>query len=269
MTDRPASPESTTSSLSQDPKGNEHVHAQSKLAASVTLNAERVNKSYAARGRDLVILREVNLSMVAGESAAIVGPSGSGKSTLLNILGTIENPTSGTVTLNGLNPFQLGERELARFRNQKIGFVFQEHHLLPQCTVLENVLLPTLASRTVAASPLAKGGQRGVADNLNRARELLARVGLSDRFDHRPGELSGGERQRVAIARALINDPSVVLADEPTGNLDRATAEIMGSLLLDVLARLDAVLIVVTHSERLAERFPRRYEINDGVLTAL
>lgn len=220
------------------------------------LIANSVNKSFAARGRDLVILRDVNLRMSAGESAAIVGPSGSGKSTLLNILGTLEPPSGGTVIINSSDPFRMGERELARFRNQNIGFVFQEHHLLPQCTVLENVLLPSLASR-------------GKDGRLERAEELIAAVGLSGRLDHRPAELSGGERQRVAIARALINDPTLVLADEPTGNLDRSTAETMGSLLLDVLARRSAVLIVVTHSERLAERFPRRYEINDGMLTPL
>jgi lipoprotein-releasing system ATP-binding protein len=231
-------------------------HADSKQAGPVALIAESVSKSFPARGRDLMILREVNLQMSAGESAVILGPSGSGKSTLLNILGTLEPPTSGIVTLNGMDPFQLGERELARFRNQNIGFIFQEHHLLPQCTVLENVLLPSLASRETVS-------------RLAHARELIASVGLSDRSDHRPAELSGGERQRVAIARALINDPSLVLADEPTGNLDRVIAEVIGNLLVDVLARRDAVLIVVTHSEKLAERFPRRYEINDGVLTAL
>jgi lipoprotein-releasing system ATP-binding protein len=220
------------------------------------LIASSLSKSFAARDRDLNILRDINFRMSAGESAAILGPSGSGKSTLLNILGTLESPSSGTVIINDLDPFRMTERELARFRNQSIGFVFQEHHLLPQCTVLENVLLPSLASR----------GKEG---RLARAEELVSAVGLSGRLDHRPAELSGGERQRVAIARALINDPTLVLADEPTGNLDRSTAETMGSLLLDVVTRRKAVLIVVTHSERLAERFPRRYEINEGMLTPL
>ncbi len=233
-----------------------HAAAKSDSSASVALIAKSLSKSFAARGRDLIILRDVNLRMSAGESAAILGPSGSGKSTLLNILGTLESPTGGAVIINDSDPFRMGERELARFRNQNIGFVFQEHHLLPQCTVLENVLLPSLASR----------GKEG---RLARAEELIHAVGLSGRLDHRPAELSGGERQRVAIARALINDPTLVLADEPTGNLDRTTAETMGSLLLDVLARRSAVLIVVTHSERLAERFPRRYEINEGMLTPL
>lgn len=239
---------------SDDRKTIEGLSAISNPPGSVALVADSISKSFAARGRDLAILRDVNLALSAGESAVILGPSGSGKSTLLNILGTLESPSAGSVTINNLNPFQMGERELARFRNQNVGFVFQEHHLLPQCTVLENVLLPSLASRENPG-------------RLARAQELIAAVGLSDRFDHRPAELSGGERQRVAIARALINDPPLVLADEPTGNLDRASAEIMGNLLLDVLARRNAVLIVVTHSERLAERFARRYEINDGTLT--
>jgi len=241
---------------SQETSSSRLQNRETTPAGPVELICESVSKSFPGRGRELTILRDVNLRMSAGESAVIVGPSGSGKSTLLNILGTLEEPTSGTVTLNGMNPFQLDERELARFRNRNVGFIFQEHHLLPQCTVLENVLLPSLASR-----------ESGV--RLARAKELIASVGLSDRVDHRPAELSGGERQRVAIARALINDPSLVLADEPTGNLDRATAEVVGDLLLNVLSRRDAVLIAVTHSERLSGRFPRRYEINDGMLTSL
>lgn len=232
--------------------------AQNAGRAGASLVATSLGKTFAARGRDLEILRNVNLRMSSGDSAAILGPSGSGKSTLLNILGTLESPTSGTVTLNGLNPFQLAERELAAFRNRSIGFVFQEHHLLPQCTVLENVLLPTLAIRRATDS-----------DTLTRATNLLKAVGLAERLDHRPAELSGGERQRVAIARALINDPGLVLADEPTGNLDRATAESVGNLLLDVVSGQKAILIVVTHSEKLAERFPRKYEINNGELIAL
>jgi lipoprotein-releasing system ATP-binding protein len=221
------------------------------------LRAESIGKTYPARGRELVILRGVSLTMSAGDSAAVMGPSGSGKSTLLNILGTLEPPTSGRVTIGGTDPFTLDERGLARFRNRTIGFIFQEHHLLPQCTVLENVLLPTLA-----------GPREGGASALDRARQLLDRVGLSDRLDHRPSELSGGERQRVAIARALICRPGVLLADEPTGNLDRTTAEAVGSLLLDVHREQRAVLVVVTHSDRLAERFPRRWELNDGTLVA-
>lgn len=227
-------------------------------ASGFELVADSLSKSYSSRGRELIILREVGLRMSAGQSAAIVGPSGSGKSTLLNILGTLEPPTSGSVLFGGANPFQLGEKELARFRNRTIGFVFQEHHLLPQCTVLENVLLPTLALKGSSAR-----------NNLVRATSLIDSVGLADRLDHRPGELSGGERQRVAIARALVNNPRLVLADEPTGNLDRATAESVGDLLLEVLAKRLSILVVVTHSESLAARFPRRYEINNGSLNAL
>ncbi len=223
--------------------------------SQITLNAESICKSFPTRSRELVILRGICLTLSAGESAVIMGPSGSGKSTLLNILGTLEPPTSGRVTLDGTNPFDLPERELARFRNRRIGFIFQEHHLLPQCTVLENVLLPTLTEK--------RGGK---GDNLDRARRLLDRVGLSDRLDHRPAELSGGERQRVAIARALINRPSLLLADEPTGNLDRSTAVTVADLLAEVHREEGAILIVVTHSDRLAERFGRRWELNDGRL---
>jgi lipoprotein-releasing system ATP-binding protein len=223
--------------------------------SQVTLRAEAVCKSFPTRSRELVILRDISMTLSAGESAVIMGPSGSGKSTLLNILGTLEPPTSGRVTLDGTNPFDLRERELARFRNRRVGFIFQEHHLLPQCTVLENVLLPTLT------------GKRGAeGDNLDRARRLLDRVGLSDRLDHRPAELSGGERQRVAIARALINRPSLLLADEPTGNLDRSTAVTVADLLAEVHREEGAILIVVTHSDRLAERVGRRWELNDGRL---
>ena len=226
-------------------------------ATRTALCAESIAKSFATRSRELVILRDITLTLSAGESAAIMGPSGSGKSTLLNVLGTLEPPTSGRVTLDGVNPFELPERDLARFRNRRVGFIFQEHHLLPQCTVLENVLLPTLTEK------------RGVeGENLERARRLLDRVGLSDRLDHRPAELSGGERQRVAIARALVNRPSLLLADEPTGNLDRSTAATVATLLSEVHREEDAILIVVTHSEQLAEKFGRRWELNDGRLVA-
>ncbi len=222
------------------------------------LRAESLSKSYPARGRELVILREVSLELSAGESAAILGPSGSGKSTLLNILGTLEPPSAGTVTLDGQDPFVLPERELAAFRNRRVGFVFQDHHLLPQCSALENVLIPTLA------------GERADGDEtLARARRLLDRVGLSDRLDHRPGELSGGERQRVAIARALIRRPALLLADEPTGNLDRATAQTVADLLREVHREEEAILIVVTHSEPLAQRCDRRWELVDGSLVSV
>jgi lipoprotein-releasing system ATP-binding protein len=223
------------------------------MAAVVT--ADALCKSYATRGEDLVVLRDVSLALQSGEAAAIMGPSGSGKSTLLNILGTLDSPTSGRVTIDGSDPFQLSEGKLATFRNERVGFVFQDHHLLPQCSALENVLLPTLAD---PSNP----------DASERARALMERVGLQDRAEHRPAELSGGERQRVAIARALINGPAVLLADEPTGNLDRATAERVADL-LDELHRSEGfVLLIVTHSDKLAERFARRFELIDGALVS-
>jgi lipoprotein-releasing system ATP-binding protein len=182
-----------------------------------------------------------------------MGPSGAGKSSLLYLLGALEPPSAGTVSLDGINPFLLKPRELAAFRNASVGFVFQDHCLLPQCSVLENVLIPTL----VAA-------QRG--QPADRARELIDRVGLSDRIDHRPAELSGGERQRVAIARALIQGPRLLLCDEPTGNLDRASADNVSALLLDLHRRQNTILIVVTHSLPLASRFPIRFELTDRQL---
>ncbi|NOT02377.1 MAG: ABC transporter ATP-binding protein [Phycisphaerales bacterium] len=217
------------------------------------LRAESVCKTYPGRGRNIDVLRGIDLEIPAGGAVALMGPSGSGKSTLLSIIGTLESPTSGQLTVNGEDPFQLSEDGRAGFRNRRIGFIFQDHHLLPQCTVLENVILPTLAD---------SGGD----DATSRATELLDRVGLSDRMDHRPEELSGGERQRVAIARAMINRPVVLLADEPTGNLDRSSADTVTDLLLEMHAALSGVLIVVTHSARLASRFERRFELDAGRL---
>ena len=217
------------------------------------LSAESIAKTYPTRGGALLVLRDVSLALQTGQAAAILGPSGSGKSTLLHILGTLETPTAGRVRLDDCDPFALPARELARFRNQQIGFVFQDHHLLPQCSVLENVFIPTLAGEPTD-------------DVEARARALLARVGLADRLDHRPAELSGGEKQRVALARALINRPRLVLADEPTGNLDRATAEPVGELLAELPREQDAILVVVTHSEALAGRFERRYDLVAGTL---
>jgi lipoprotein-releasing system ATP-binding protein len=221
------------------------------------LNARAITKSYATPRGDLPILKGVSLTLNRGEAAAIMGPSGSGKSTLLYILGALDPPTSGAVTLDGQDPFALAEREQAAFRNRRIGFVFQDHSLLPQCSVLENVLAPTLVA---PPRPQAK------ADDQTRARALLTQVGLGDRLDHRPGELSGGEKQRAALARALIRDPLLLLCDEPTGNLDRASADTVASLLLDLHAKRNTILVVVTHSLALAERFPVRYEMNGGVL---
>jgi len=190
--------------------------------------------------------------MSPSDAAAIMGPSGSGKSSLLYVLGGLEPPSSGTVTLDGRNPFQLKATDLAAFRNKEIGFVFQDHCLLPQCTVLENVLIPTLVAP-------GNGDQ-------DRARQLIAQVGLADRIDHRPAELSGGERQRVAIARALVRGPRLLLCDEPTGNLDRAAADNVASVLLDLHALKKTILIVVTHSVQLAEKLPVRFDLVDARL---
>ncbi len=244
-----------------------------------SMKAEGITKDYPTRSGALSVLRGASLTMDAGDAAAIMGPSGSGKSTLLNILGTIETPTAGTVTIDGCDPFGLSEGELAEFRNRRIGFIFQEHHLLPQCSVLENVLLPTLARKLSAVShqrPAISGQPSGeetacgdAAGLLDRAQRLLEHVGLADRLDHRPAELSGGERQRVAVARSLINQPLVVLADEPTGNLDRATAETVAALILELHREENTILLVVTHSADLADAFEKRYELVDGKLTAL
>ena len=222
---------------------------------SISLCAESIEKRFPTRSGDLVVLRDVSLTLAAGDSAVIMGPSGSGKSTLLNILGTLEPPSAGRVTIEDCDPFDLSERELARFRNQRVGFIFQDQHLLGQCAVLENVLLPTLA-------------MPGRHDSTARARDLLDRVGLADRLDHRPAELSGGERQRVAIARALINRPAVLLADEPTGNLDRKTADRIAVLLAEIHRDENVTLVVVTHSQELADRFAQRYDVVDGTLVA-
>ncbi len=228
---------------------------QTDSSRNITYNAQRMlqlnnlTKDYPTpRGR-LPILADVTLSFERGDAVAMMGPSGSGKSTLLYLLGALEPPTAGTLTLDGQNPFALNEARLAAFRNEKIGFVFQDHCLLPQCSVLENVLTPTLVSKSSKGDPVA------------RAKALLAKVGLSERLDHRPAELSGGEKQRVAIARALINEPLLLLADEPTGNLDHDTAENVASLLLDLHRQQQTILIVVTHSAELAAKFPLRYEL--------
>lgn len=213
-----------------------------------------LSKNYHSPTGDLSILKGVDLRMNRGESLAITGPSGCGKSTLLYCIGTLDTPSAGEVVIDGQNPFALPGDGLAGFRNSRIGFVFQDHHLLPQLTVLENVLVPLIAGTGI-----------GRAEE-ERAKKLLERVGLSSRIGHRPGELSGGERQRVAICRALINQPLLVLADEPTGNLDPRHAHEIGSLLLELNSEQCATLIVVTHSQELAARFPRRVELIDGKL---
>jgi lipoprotein-releasing system ATP-binding protein len=218
------------------------------------LLVENLRKEFPTRSEPLLVLRDVSLTLGTGENLAIIGPSGSGKSTLLSIIGTLESPSSGRVLLDGQNPFELPEPQLAAFRNRRVGFVFQDHYLLPQCSALENVLVPTVAA----------GATRPEA--LDRARMLLERVGLSQRLEHRPAELSGGERQRTALARALIQSPAMLLADEPTGNLDRSSAEGVGRLLLDLQQQQQMILIVVTHSQRLAALMSRRLELDDGQL---
>jgi len=218
------------------------------------LLVEEVTKQYPTRGEPLVVLRGVSLRVTTGENVAILGPSGCGKSTLLHILGTLDQPTSGRVLLDGCDASRLSEPELADFRNRQIGFVFQDHHLLPQCSVLENVLLPAVASGAVTD------------DAIERAKLLVDRVGLTSRSDHRPAELSGGERQRTALARALLNRPRLLLADEPTGNLDRSTALGIARLLTELEQQEQTMLMVVTHSLEVAALFGRRFELDAGRL---
>jgi lipoprotein-releasing system ATP-binding protein len=230
------------------------VRSRKNNFAMPSLLVENICKEYPTRGEPLVVLRDVSLELNQGRNLAILGPSGSGKSTLLGIIGTLEPPTSGRVELDSQNPAELDEPRLAAFRNRRIGFVFQDHYLLPQCSVLENVLVPTIAQ----GAP--------TRESHDRAMMLLDRVGLSNRLDHRPAELSGGERQRVALARALVNRPALLLADEPTGNLDRGTAERVGELLLQLQQQEQMMLIVVTHSQRLAGLMSRRLELDEGRL---
>jgi lipoprotein-releasing system ATP-binding protein len=226
------------------------------------LRVTDVAKSYPTPRGPLTVLSGVTFSLAPGDAAAVTGPSGSGKSSLLHILGALDRPTSGTVTLDGRDPFALSDADLAAFRNASVGFVFQDHCLLPQCSVLENVLVPTLVA-------VRRGGAVDDAvDDATFARSLIAQVGLSDRIDHRPAELSGGEKQRVAIARALIRRPRLLLCDEPTGNLDQESASAVAALLVDLHRQQQNILIVVTHSERLAAQFPVRFDISRSRLTA-
>jgi lipoprotein-releasing system ATP-binding protein len=217
------------------------------------LIVENLIKEYPTPSGPLRVLSGINLTLSRGDAASIMGPSGSGKSTLLYVLGALEPPTSGTVKLDGNDPFQLQERDLAAFRNQRVGFVFQDHCLLPQCSAFENVLIPTFVADT--------------NDNFaQRARLLLGQVGLENRMEHRPGQLSGGEKQRAALARALIREPLLILCDEPTGNLDRHAAEAVISVLLDLHRRHKNILVVVTHNPEIAARFPLRLEMFEGEL---
>ncbi|HUF24749.1 MAG TPA: ABC transporter ATP-binding protein [Vicinamibacterales bacterium] len=221
------------------------------------LNVQNVSKAFDTPRGPLPILDDVSMSLERGQSAAIMGPSGSGKSTLLYIIGALEPPSSGTVTLDGVNPWALPEAKQAAFRNERVGFVFQDHLLLPQLTALENVLTPAIVRPD------------GVTNEIReRARELLAQVGLAERAEHRPAELSGGERQRVALARALIGAPGLLLCDEPTGNLDRTSAASVADLLVDLHQKLNTILLVVTHSLALAERVGHRYELDSRRLVS-
>ena len=214
------------------------------------LEVTHVSKEYSTAGGILPILSDVSFTLSRGNSTSIMGPSGCGKSTLLYLLGALEPPTAGTVTIDGQNPFALNDQELASFRNTRIGFMFQDHLLLPQCTVLENVLVPTLVGKS---DP----------ELTERAVRLIHEVGLRDRLDHRPAELSGGERQRVALARALVRNPPLLLCDEPTGNLDRESAESVTSLLFNLHRQQRTVLIIVTHNAELARRCEIRYGLNE------
>ena len=217
------------------------------------LTVQGLSKSYPSPAGDVQVLSAVSLSLAPGDAAAIMGPSGSGKSSLLYILGALEPPTTGTVTLDGRNPYTLSPKDLAAFRNKEIGFVFQDHCLLPQCNVLENVLVPALVGAADAGIDA-------------HARTLVDQVGLGHRVTHLPGQLSGGEKQRVALARALVRRPRLLLCDEPTGNLDRASAESVASLLFELQRAQQAILIVVTHSAELAARFPIRFDLVDRTL---
>lgn len=225
--------------------------------STADLVMESLTKDYSGPSGTISVLRNVNLSLSRGDAVAITGPSGSGKSTLLYIVGTLDQPTSGRFVLLGSEPSKLTSAEQASFRNRHIGFIFQDHHLLPQCSVLENVLIPLVAGAGV--TPAAE----------QRARKLLERVGLAHRVEHHPTQLSGGERQRVAVCRALINEPAVLLADEPTGSLDRQTAQTIGSLLLELSREQNALLLCVTHSQELAVQFPTRLELLDGALVPI
>jgi lipoprotein-releasing system ATP-binding protein len=218
------------------------------------VSVQNVSKAFEHEGRSLVVLQGIDLDIGSGEMVTIVGPSGAGKSTLLHLVGTLDLPTEGRILYDGEDVTRLGSSDLAEFRNRSIGFVFQFHHLLPEFTALENVLMPGLIQ-----------GRRRLED---RARQLLDEVGLSSRLTHRPGELSGGEQQRVALARALLMEPKLVLADEPTGNLDSQTSESVQSLFFDLNRRHGTTFLIVTHSRDFAAMMPRRVSMKDGRIVA-
>lgn len=225
-----------------------------KSSAKIILQAQGLKKEYLDGTRKLTVLDGTDLTVRSGEFISIVGHSGSGKSTLLHLLGTLDRPTSGTITLNGEDYSQMSDRNLATLRSKEIGFVYQFHHLLPEFTALENILLPGLIARAPQAATVAK------------AEALLARVGLTDRKDHRPTKLSGGEQQRVALARALLNSPSLVLADEPTGNLDSKTAGEVLEFLIKITTEEGKSLVMVTHDEEIAQRANHHFLLEDGRL---
>lgn len=220
------------------------------------LSVEGLSKEFTSSAETLSVLNDVSFDLYAGDNLSIVGPSGCGKSTLLYILGTLDQPTSGEVTLDGIQPFSLSPKEVAKFRNESIGFIFQDHHLLPQLTVSENVLLPAMA----LGSP--------TSTHIERANQLIQDIGLQDRVHHLPGQLSGGERQRVAVARALLNRPKLLLADEPTGNLDTENTERISKLLFELPQREGAMLIVVTHSGWVADQAKKKMRLQDRKLVA-
>ena len=220
------------------------------MNTSIALTVSDVYQRFTRGEQNIDVLHAVSLSAAVGESLALVGPSGSGKSTLLHLLGTLEKPTAGQIAIGGQDPNTLSEPELARFRNEQIGFIFQSHHLLPQYSALDNTLVPSLAFPQESRA--------------GRARDLLTAVGLAQRLEHRPAELSGGECQRVAVARALINRPGLLLCDEPTGSLDRQTATTVADLLFTLHRSEDTVLVIATHDTELAERCDRRFALREG-----
>ncbi|MEM6691654.1 MAG: ABC transporter ATP-binding protein [Planctomycetota bacterium] len=231
----------------------EHESSASTDSGSA-LQLQDITRRFTSGDQTLTVLDGLSLRLNSGESLAITGPSGSGKSTLLQIIGTLDRPDEGSLMIAGQDPFSLSESDLATFRGQAIGFIFQDYHLLPQLSVVENVLIPTLALGNVTEA------QR------ERAESLIEAVGLADRMGHRPGQLSGGQKERVAIARSLIMEPTVMLADEPTGNLDRRTADEVTELLLKMQTQANAVMIVVTHSDELSKAMGKRHELQDGKL---
>jgi lipoprotein-releasing system ATP-binding protein len=220
------------------------------MNTSIALTVSDVYQRFTRGEQNVDVLHAVSLSAAVGESIALVGPSGSGKSTLLHLLGTLEKPTAGQIAIGGQDPNALSEPELARFRNEQIGFIFQSHHLLPQYSALDNTLVPSLAFPQESRA--------------GRARDLLTAVGLAQRLEHRPAELSGGECQRVAVARALINRPGLLLCDEPTGSLDQQTATTVADLLFTLHRSEDTVLVIATHDPELAERCDRRFALREG-----